>query len=192
MGEERHPFGAWDFVARAGNWVMSGRLGVAEDVLKSAPEFDLESGVPQSDGPQRGLRHAMARVLFERGDIKAVRSVIEAWPEEVKGFDGIASVRVLRAQVLCATPGRAHQGLALLEAEIAPGKVGGMYEHAPDLAWNRALAGACALTTGDRIKAVKLAGMARAAFTAQPGVSPYYRAPLFKLERALGLRLPPV
>jgi hypothetical protein len=64
--------------------------------------------------------------------------------------------------------------------------------HARWVARAGAVTGLCALELGDRATAIKHANQARAAFTAQPGVSPYYKAPLFKLERALGLRLPAV
>jgi hypothetical protein len=65
-------------------------------------------------------------------------------------------------------------------------------QSSPQRAYLRARAGLCAIAAGDRAAARSLAAQARAAFTAQPGVSPYYKAPLIKLERALGLRLPPV
>jgi hypothetical protein len=60
----------------------------------------------------------------------------------------------------------------------------------PWLAALRATTGSCALAMGDRATALKLASKARAAFTAQSGVSTYFKAALFKLERALGLKLP--
>jgi hypothetical protein len=62
----------------------------------------------------------------------------------------------------------------------------------PGVARMRAVAGLCAMTAGNRASALAFAAQARAAFTTQPGVSPYYKAPLFKLERSLGLKLPPV
>jgi hypothetical protein len=62
----------------------------------------------------------------------------------------------------------------------------------PYLNWYRALAGLCALGMGDKSQAHHFAALARRAFLAQPDVSPYFKAPLAKLERALGLKLPPV
>lgn len=55
-----------------------------------------------------------------------------------------------------------------------------------------AVTGWCALHAGDRTAAQRHAAQARATFTAQPGVSPYDKAPLVKLERALGVRPAPV
>jgi hypothetical protein len=69
-----------------------------------------------------------------------------------------------------------HQGLA----------------QAPWIARQSAVIGLCASGAGDKKMALAYAAQARAALTAQPSVSPYGKAPLVKLERALGPRLPPV
>jgi hypothetical protein len=94
-------------------------------------------------------------------------------------------------ETLCAL-GRRSEGLALLQQQVTAGEQNGDYPNAPWLARLRAVTGICALQANDRTTATKYATLARAAFIAQPGVSPYYKAPLFKLELALGLRLPPV
>lgn len=80
----------------------------------------------------------------------------------------------------------------MLSRNIAIRQQRGDHAHAPWNARRRAVAGLCAFVARDRSAALRYAADARAAFTAQPGVSPYYKAPLFKLERALGLKLPPV
>jgi len=43
----------------------------------------------------------------------------------------------------------------------------------------------CALAAGQRELALTYAELARQAFAEQPGVSPYYKAPLADLERRL-------
>ena len=55
----------------------------------------------------------------------------------------------------------------------------------------RSMAGQCALGMGDGAGAISLARQARQAFTIQPAISPYYKAPLIQLERKLGLKSPP-
>jgi len=62
------------------------------------------------------------------------------------------------------------------------------YEHSPTLAHLRSVAGLCALAAGRRDTATAMAQLSRQAFVAQPGVSPYYKAPLQQLESALGRR----
>lgn len=58
----------------------------------------------------------------------------------------------------------------------------------PVLAYWRARLGRCALGGGDAGRARKLASQAPAAFTAQPGVASFYKAPLRDLGAALGLK----
>ena len=58
----------------------------------------------------------------------------------------------------------------------------------PGLARWRATTGLCALDAGDHRRAVELAELARQALTQQPGVSPYYKAPLLALEKRLARR----
>ena len=62
------------------------------------------------------------------------------------------------------------------------------FAHHPHVAHWRALTGLCALDAGNRPRAMELAGLARQAFTQQPGVSPYYKAPLATLEKRLARR----
>ncbi len=59
------------------------------------------------------------------------------------------------------------------------------YEHSPYLAYLRSVTGLCALAHGQRARAVEQARLAHASFEAQPGVSPYFKRPLAKLEQLL-------
>ena len=191
-GHEKHPYGAYDFVDRATNLVMAGRLNQATEVIVSAPTFGAVDGAERAQSqPALGLRAALARVQFERGDINGARRAWASLPAAQVRFDGIAEWRVLQGQLQCATAGQQSAGLATVEAIIRQDELK-RYSNAPDLAWARAVAGLCAFADGNRGPAQAYATQARAAFTAQPGVSPYYKAPLMKLERALGLRRPAV
>ena len=99
-------------------------------------------------------------------------------------------VGMILAEVQCKS-GSPTQGLQTLEAKIRANE-GMAFAQSPILAYWRAQAGQCALLTGRRDRARAFAARARAAFIAQPGVSPYYKAPLARLEHALGLNLRPV
>ena len=58
----------------------------------------------------------------------------------------------------------------------------------PHVAYWRAVTGSCALDAGNQRRATELAELARHAFTQQPGVSRYYKAPLLTLEKRLERR----
>ena len=62
------------------------------------------------------------------------------------------------------------------------------FAYHPHVAHWRAVTGLCALDAGNRRRAMELAELARQAFTQQPGVSPYYKAPLLTLEKRLARR----
>jgi eukaryotic-like serine/threonine-protein kinase len=81
--------------------------------------------------------------------------------------------------------GHAEAGLTLLLQTIGKVDTGTTDDNDPNLARLRAVAGLCALSLGDAAEAKKLAMQAHRAFTAQPDVSPYFKAPLVKLELAL-------
>jgi hypothetical protein len=66
--------------------------------------------------------------------------------------------------------------------------VGATFASHPRVAHWRAVTGLCALDAGNRRRAMALAELARQAFTQQPRVSPYYKAPLLTLEKRLARR----
>ncbi|WP_280151148.1 hypothetical protein [Piscinibacter sp. XHJ-5] len=78
------------------------------------------------------------------------------------------------------------EGLRHLEAGIAARVSHGSYRADPELARARAVAGACALASGDRKSAERLAQAAREAFVEQPDVSPYFKRPSETLDRRPG------
>ena len=186
MGQGRHVYIAYDYVGRSSNLVMAGRLDDASGVLASAPHFEGAASGAAMPLALTSLRLARARLQLERGEFAAARATVADLSTDQPAIDGIATNVVLRAQLDCADPGRAAAGLAVLEKEAQDG-ARMLYAHAPYLAWLRSQAGLCALATGDKTTAMRHAGEARAAFVAQPGVSPYFKAPLARLEQALKL-----
>ena len=184
MGQERHLYSAYDFVGRAINLVMAGRLDDAARVLETAPHFESAASGAAMPRALAALHFSVARLQFERGRPAAARAAIADVPLAMETNDGVGSSAVLRAQLDCADPRTARAGWAGLEREIqtfAPV----FYEGAPYIAWLRSLSGLCALSLGDVATATRRAAEARAAFGAQPGVSPFYKAPLARLEQSL-------
>ena len=160
------------YIAVAWNLVMQGRYDEAERELVSSP-------------PSQELVSAKALIRLERGDARGALELLDSMkPIEWKALDD--EVLVTRGRALCRL-GKTGEGLPLLEEVIAP-LAGKSYEHSPSLAHLRSIAGQCALAAGRRDTAVALAQLSRRAFVAQPGVSPYYKAPLQQLESALARR----
>jgi len=191
FGEGNHPYAADDYVALAWNFVMQGRLREAEEVLTDAPRFDPMLGEGGS-GAQKRHSHALvwakAKIRLAAGDAGAALALLrrsvpdaDAFPFNDNDYDG------LRGEALCSA-GERVEGLIVLKDRVAAVERAGAHAHAPRLARLRAVLGICALGNGDHRLALLEARRARAAFTAQPEVSPYYKVPLIKLEAALGIK----
>ncbi|HEY1092004.1 MAG TPA: protein kinase, partial [Burkholderiaceae bacterium] len=175
------------------NASMAGWPDKALKVLREGPgEAALRS---QGLDPQwyvETLRLARARVLIDRagpGDAAAALALLDLprppRPKQNRTLIAAATAPAgLRGEAWCLI-GRSREGLAMLETyldSLSPDR----YEHAPQVARLRAVMGLCALQAGRPSLARALSVQARAAFTAQPGVSAYYKAPLLRLEQALG------
>jgi tetratricopeptide (TPR) repeat protein len=192
MNQEKHPFAAWDYFVRARNLSMAGRYDEADDILARAPHFDpYRDGRTHLDIFNQLIVNARAGVALDRGEPQMALALL---PDSAEGDlnEGVypTSVQVMRGVALCET-GRPHSGLQLLQTQDI------RYAHtqhptSPTLAYVRSQAGLCALKFDEKRLATKLARQAREAFVAQPKVSPYYKAPLKRLEEGLGLHLPPV
>jgi len=182
-GEGLHPWAAYDFMWAARNLSMQGKFDEAESLLSSAPAFgELKGGGSDSSGYAFVRPKALAAIKLERGD---AHSALKLLPPET--VDGPATLpfddRLLRGEILCAV-GRRADGLDRLEAGLKA-QDGQVYEHHPALARARAVTGLCALSAGQTTRARVLAALARQAFTVQPNVSPYFKAPLRELEGRL-------
>jgi hypothetical protein len=124
-------------------------------------------------------------VKLDRGDPAAALALL---PPDLPIIDDFAfeDRRLLRGAALCAL-GRSREGLPLMDT-YAERFAEESFAHHPRVAHWRATTGLCALDAGNRPRAMELAESARQAFTRQPGVSPYYKAPLLTLEERLARR----
>ena len=193
MGMSNHPYVIFLTTMRARNLSMAHRFDEALALLDAAPNVAAING----EGGVNPMRYARevhwerAQVLLDKQEHGAALAVLRT-TEPLQGeFDSdVVSYEEMRGTAECGTRqtrvGLPHlkQALALSDPSDAP--------HAPWTALRRVRLGLCALAAGDRALALESARLARAAFVAQPQVSPYFKAPLRQLERALGLRLPPV
>ena len=194
-GLENHPFSVNDYINLADNLNMQGRHDEALKVLDKAPKVGAirgEGGV-NADRYSRFLTIARIGILLDKEDTPSALKLLNAMtPIEGELQLDMSALDGLRGQALCDS-GHAKQGFPLLQKSLHDyGDVSVLSPNSPFLALARASVGNCALAAGNRKEALQLSRQARAAFAVQPGVSPYYKAPLFKLERALGLHLAPV
>jgi tetratricopeptide (TPR) repeat protein len=181
-------FAVYDWAWLALNLLLKGDHGDAEQVLEGAPKFGDLKGDPTANGRAYAtvLPALSARLLLERGDIRDAFSAMPALPADLTDDEPLYALRALGGEVLCAA-GRGAEGLPVILASIRSISARVSDKH-PGLARIHAAAGLCALSLGDVAQATTLAEQARRAFIAQPEVSPYFKAPLAKLERALQTR----
>lgn len=188
MGRHPHAISDYDFIAQ--NYMRSGQTARALAALDAAPQVPPLRG--ETDSEQELFSRLVvidrALVLWNGGDAASAVRLLEPMPmprmSEVR-----ATYRLTLGGALCDT-GKARGGLDLLL-----GLQRDLLDHhdmeaqdpvSPRLAHLRALVGRCALKLGDLRVAKSMATQARAAFVAQPEVSPYFKAPLIALERELG------
>jgi tetratricopeptide (TPR) repeat protein len=175
------------YVHVAFNRVMQGQLSTARAVLSGAPEFARLQGAKE-DATYYSAFIAAAHALIDLEEGKHQKVLDRLVGLEDEQYN-LLDVEMIRGNALCglgqwksAWP-LFDKGLLRLEANNSP--------NMPRLARWRAIAGLCKMAAGDKTVAMEMARLARDAFAAQPGVSPYFKAPLIKLERKLGLKLPP-
>jgi hypothetical protein len=183
IGQGNHANAATDFAALALNRTMQGRLDDAQAILDAAPSFQPMGGAPaQEPQSDESIAWEHARLRLQRGDAQGALSAMHGLEEGDDRSDQY-SLLALRAEAMCSA-GPPGDGLSMMRDLIAA-----RAEHAdandPTLARHRAVAGLCALALGDRPYAREMARESRAAFTAQPGVSAWFKEPLARLESAL-------
>jgi serine/threonine-protein kinase len=193
-GSASHPYNVFNFAMRARNLRMAGRFTEALAVLDATPKF----AAIQGEGAANPMRYARmvdwerADVLVDRQEFAAALKLLRA-TEPLEGeFDfDVSGYEEVRGVAEC-NVGLARSGLQRLKRALVDLADPNDVQEAPWTAHLRGRVGLCALAAGDRGLALESARLARAAFVTQPRVSPYFKAPLQQLERALGLRLPPV
>jgi len=121
-----------------------------------------------------------AGVRIDNGESAAALQRLPA-PDVLEALPGADGGR--RGEALCAT-GRPDEGLAALRHYVDAQSVR-LSPASPFIARARAVEGLCALAAGDARTAAALARGSRRAFELQPGVSPYFKQPLERLEGAL-------
>lgn len=171
------------YVMSAVNEVMAAEFEAAGRTIGAIPVFKtapLERERGRSYPHLAGWVRAMLEL--EQGHPRDAMSAIEPlqdWNDMGAQFPTQAT----RAEAQCGL-GRFEAGLATLRQVIearTPRAVPGD----PTLARLRGLAGLCALGAGDRRTAMEMSRQSAEAFAQQPGVSPYFRRPLDRLQRAL-------
>ncbi|MDO9075300.1 MAG: protein kinase [Rubrivivax sp.] len=190
-GRERHFLVANDARWIALNASMAGWTDAALQVLDEAPPA-AQISVPGPDPQWYGdtLAEARARVLLNAGRAEAALALLRARAPRLQDstLAGLPTAPdALRGEALCLGAGAADGHAALRRVHAGLDAVP-HHPHAPQVARLRAVLGLCALRLGLREEAGALSGQARAAFAAEPAVSPYYKVPWIALERALQQR----
>lgn len=185
VGRIGQPGSAFGFAALADNERMQGRFNEAERILDSAPSAEkLDVGQKLRSDYKDTIDLARAQLAVDRGQAARALELLTRGDSPARDISlSLTGPSLIRGIALCAV-GRAPEGLALMTTAIDELTIG-HYAHRPDLARLRSLAGLCALGAGDRGQASEMAKKARAAFVAQPGVSPYFKAPLLELDLRL-------
>jgi serine/threonine-protein kinase len=182
---QRSPESAPLFNALAENRLMVGNIAGARAALDSGPAETRMAGA----GNERAMHYThtvsmtRAQIELEAQNPQAALAALQSVPDSADGQT--VEMLALRGAVLCAT-GRPAEGLERLRRAIDR-LAATSHPHSPVLAHTRARAGLCALGSGQAQQATTWAMQAREAFAAQPGVSPFFKAPLARLESALGL-----
>jgi serine/threonine-protein kinase len=182
------PCNAFRYSHLARNLSMQGRFDEAEAVLSSMPSVEPVRGTKVQDSMWYAAVPllARARVKLDRREPAAALALLPPDRGDLHDDYAYEDRSLLRGAALCGT-GRARDGLPLMETYTEKFAKQSSADH-PHVAYWRAVTGSCALDTGNRPRAMELAELARRAFTRQPGVSHYYKAPLLTLEKRLARR----
>jgi hypothetical protein len=121
------------------------------------------------------------------GNTKVALQILKANPPEGANQEEYSDYSQTLGEALC-QDNHAKEGLALLKMTQSELGKSNTYPYSPDYGRVWGDLGLCTLAAGDRTAAQNYAGNARKVFAIQPGVSPYYKKPLQKLEHQLGMR----
>lgn len=186
-----NPLVVYSYIYVAINLDMQGRFDDARAVLASAPDFGGMVGTRAVLYPSNEIRSAVARIELDRGNAESALAALPS--QEQDQSDNLfmfSDQKQLRGEVFCAN-GRKREGLELMEMAIGRRQSEDFYPFEPELARAYAVAGLCALSNRQQAHARRFAALARAAFRAQPNVSPYFKEPSLRLDKRLGIREAP-
>jgi tetratricopeptide (TPR) repeat protein len=182
-----HPYTAWYYKIVSLNLRYWGKLDESARFLDAAPPFEpLRTDGGSKDDRAKLLDWERAALQLDLGHPDAAVRILEAHRPEGADQDAISGYNGTLGEALC----RLHQasrGLPLLRKVQATYDANGSYAYSPDYGNLWAIMGICMLDAGDRAGARAYAAKARAVFTAQPGVTPYLKAPWHELEHKLGV-----
>jgi tetratricopeptide (TPR) repeat protein len=169
----------------AENLRMWGKFEDANKFLSTAPEFErLRSDASGSNMYENYLKWERAALLLDQGNISASLRLLDANPPENANASDTATFNLTLGEALC-TDHQTSKGLELLKKVKAYYEGQFVYSASPLYGRLWGLLGQCQLDLSDPAGARQYAAKARKVFAIQPGVSPYYKKPLQKLERSL-------
>jgi serine/threonine-protein kinase len=182
----KRPGAAVSFAFAATNLAIIGRYAEAQAVLRSAPGFEApNTSTSMTVSSIPFLQQPWTRIALEHGDAQAA---LESMPRDL--YPHLPALlldnTMLHGEVLCAL-GRHAEGLTLLDQSI-DWQVQNSYQHGPELARIRAVAGRCALAANQRKRASELSRLSTLAIDNQPGVGSYFKRPAEELSRLLARR----
>jgi serine/threonine-protein kinase len=187
-GRKNHPTLAFDYALLSQNFTMAGDYAEAERTLAEAPRFEPLQGSPTGGSEfNQIVEWARASIQIAQGNAKAALKLLRDNEPTTQEAALLSVYRATLGEALCADH-QPVQGLAAMRQAIHELEAGGEHPDSPDLARSRSIAGLCALAAGNLNLASAYAAKARSAFTAQPGVSPYYKKPSEALDRKMGVR----
>ena len=174
------------YIYAAFNRMMQGRHEAAREVLKSAPSFLRQAGVRDEDAAKNAqwMEVTAAQIDLVEGRYDLAVKRLEVLPE--LPFSFIADRGLVLGAALCAR-GEHARGLELLLTRLSYYRPM-LWEHFPDFAHWQGHAGLCALAAGKLKLARDMARSAHATIDEQASLASFYRAPLIKLEAALGIK----
>jgi serine/threonine-protein kinase len=169
------------------NLLMWGKLADAEKFLDAAPKFEGVRG----DGPGRQmfekyLLWERAALLIDQANPRSAIRILLANPPENAAEGDESGYDISLGEALCLDH-QTSKGLPLLRKGEALMDSLFTYPASPYYGQLWGLLGQCQLDSGDPAGARLYAAKARKVFVTQPDVSPYFKKPLEKLERQLGI-----
>jgi serine/threonine-protein kinase len=186
-GQGLHPYSAIEYAYIAENLRMAGKFEEDKRFLDTVPHFEaLRGNETSTDTYNNMLTYERASLLLDTGDGKGAIQLLKTSPPEETDEQRIAYYQGMVGQAHCLNHQGAN-GLPLQKKALAFAvEKGNLNPGHPDFGYGWAEVGLCAFEMGDKAAALNYAAKARKVFAIQPGVSPYYKKPLQKLERLLG------